>query len=215
MEFLQSIFILLFILFPSVILHECAHGWTAYRLGDPTAKLAGRLTLNPLKHIDPLGTVILPGILLILRALGISTFVLGWAKPVPVDFLKLHHPRRDMMIVAASGPIVNIALAVGMSLIIKTSLFLKIGLMDSAGEMMVNAIFINLLLAVFNLMPIPPLDGSRLVSGVLPAGLASLYNRMEPYGILIVMALLYLGVLDHIVFPLVQFFLQHLLGIVL
>src|SRR3990167_1900619 len=133
MEFLQSIFILLLILFPSVILHECAHGWAAYRLGDPTAKLAGRLTLNPLKHIDPLGTIILPGILLILRALGVSTFVLGWAKPVPVDFSKLHHPRRDMMLVAAAGPAVNIGLAVGMSLIIKTCFFLKIGLLDSVG----------------------------------------------------------------------------------
>lgn len=209
MEFLQSILILLFILFPSVILHECAHGWVAYRLGDPTAKLAGRLTLNPLKHIDPLGTIILPGILLILRALGVSTFVLGWAKPVPVDFLKLHHPRRDMMLVAAAGPAVNIGLAIGISWIIKT------GVASSIAEMMAYAIFINLLLAVFNLMPIPPLDGSRLVSGVLPKELASLYNRMEPYGILIVMALLYLGVLDQIVFPLVEFFLQHLTGIVL
>ncbi len=210
MEFLQSTFILLFILFPSVILHECAHGWTAYRLGDPTAKLAGRLTLNPLKHIDPLGTIILPGILLIMRALGYSTFVLGWAKPVPVDFLKLHHPRRDMMLVAASGPAVNIGLAVGMSLIIKTCSFLKIGLLDPVAEMMANAIFINLLLAVFNLIPIPPLDGSRLVAGVLPRELAFLYSRMEPYGILIVMALLYLGVLNRIVFPLVEFFFYHL-----
>ena len=205
MEFLQ----ILCILFPSVILHEYAHGWAAYRLGDSTAKLAGRLTLNPLKHIDPLGTIILPAILLIMR----SSFVLGWAKPVPVDFSNLRHPRRDMMLVGLAGPAVNIGLAVGMSLILKTCSFLKIGLLNSVAVMMVNAIFINLLLAVFNLLPIPPLDGSRLVAGVLPRKWAFLYGRMEPYGILIVMALLYLGGLNHFIFPLVEFFSYYLTGI--
>ena len=201
MEFLQ----ILLILFPSVILHECAHGWAAYRLGDPTAKLAGRLTLNPLKHIDPLGTIILPAILLTMRALGYSTFVLGWAKPVPVNFNQLRNPRRDMMLVGLAGPAVNIGLAVA------ASFFLKIGLPHSIAETLGNVIFINLLLAIFNLLPIPPLDGSRLVAGVLPRELAFLYSRMEPYGILMVMGLLYLGVLNQFIFPLVEFFYYHLI----
>lgn len=209
MEFIQ----ILLILFPSVILHEYAHGWVAYRLGDSTAKLAGRLTLNPLKHIDPVGTIILPGILLTMRALGYATFVLGWAKPVPVDFANLRHPRRDMMLVALAGPAVNIGLAVGMSLMIKISSSLKVDFPNFIIAMMANAIFINLLLAFFNLIPIPPLDGSRLVAGVLPSRSAILYSRMEPYGILIVMALLYLGVLNHFILPAVDFFTYYLTGI--
>lgn len=210
MEFIQ----ILLILFPSVILHEYAHGWVAYRLGDSTAKLAGRLTLNPLKHIDLVGTVILPGILLTMRALGYATFVLGWAKPVPIDFANLRHPRRDMMLVALAGPAVNIGLAVGMGLMIKICSSLKGNFPNFIIEMMANAIFINLLLAFFNLIPIPPLDGSRLVAGVLPRQLATLYARIEPYGILMVMALLYLGVMTYVIFPLVEFFFTHLTGMI-
>ena len=198
---MDEIVFFIFILFFSVILHECAHGVAAYLCGDPTAKEAGRLTLNPLKHVDPLGTVVLPGILMTLRLLGYHTIIFGWAKPVPVNFLRLRHPKRDMIWVGLAGPAVNILIALGCS-----QLLAKMHFSPQQAELLGAAIFINLLLAVFNLMPIPPLDGSRLVAGVLPREAAILYSRLEPYGILIVMALLYAGVLRQVVFPMVEFF---------
>ena len=203
MEFLA----VLFLLFPSVILHEYAHGWVACRLGDPTAKAAGRLTFNPLKHIDPVGTIILPVILLVMRHFEPSTPILGWAKPVPVNFMNLRSPRRDMMLVAAAGPAVNIALALFFS-----SLF-KMHISIFVNEVLELAIAINLVLALFNLIPIPPLDGSRLVAGLLPNRLAYWYSRLEGYGIFIVMILLYLGVLKRFIFPLMDQLLYYLTGI--
>lgn len=186
------------ILFLSVVVHEYAHGWVAYQLGDPTAKLAGRLTLNPLKHIDPVGTVFLPGVLIAMRLMDMGTHVFGWAKPVPVNFARLHHPKRDMIWVGLAGPAVNILLAVLFSLFLKSEmpLFLK-GIIEFA-------VFINLLLAIFNLIPIPPLDGSRLVMGVLPRTLAVRYGRLEPYGIFIVIMLIYLRLFDLVLLPLVD-----------
>lgn len=190
------------IFFFSVILHEIAHGWVAYRLGDPTAKNAGRLTLNPIPHIDPVGTLLLPIVLVLSR----SPIVFGWAKPVPVNFSLLGHPKRDMMWVGLAGPLVNILIAVILAVIIHTSVvksaepFLKIG------------ILINLILATFNLIPIPPLDGSRFVLSLLPYRLARWYARLEPYGIVIVFLLLYFGILDGVIWPVVTF-LVHLLGI--
>lgn len=183
----------------SVVLHECAHGFTAFKLGDPTAKDAGRLTINPLKHIDPFGTVILPGILLIMRLAGLNTVVFGWAKPVPVNFQLLRNPRRDMVLVAMAGPLVNISLAYLASLVLSNA-----DLDFSILNIFHFAVFVNLLLAVFNMMPVPPLDGSRLVSGVLPARWAYYYNQLEPFGVVIVFALLYLGLLDMLVFPIIQ-----------
>ncbi len=179
----QIIFILLF----AVIFHECAHGWVAGKLGDPTAKLAGRLTLNPLKHIDPLGTIIVP---LVLRFLGF--FPVGWAKPVPVNFSRLHHPKRDMILVALAGPAMN------MSLAISFSLFLKIETSSFVQGFFARVVIINLLLAIFNLTPIPPLDGSRVLMGVLPRAIARGYSRIEPFGIIVVIALLNFGLLDFI-----------------
>lgn len=176
-------------------MHECSHGWVAYRCGDPTAKSAGRLTLNPLKHIDPVGTVILPGTLLILRFLGYQTFVFGWAKPVPVNFARLRHPRRDMMIVGLAGPLTNIALAFLFSRLV------FIPGVSFAHPLLGLAIYVNLLLAVFNLVPVPPLDGSRFVMWLLPSQLARRYAMLEQYGILIIMALLYFGFLDKIIYP--------------
>ena len=187
------------ILFLAIILHECAHGWTANKLGDPTAKLAGRLTLNPLKHIDPFGSIILPGILLLISHLGYNTVVLGWAKPVPVNFYRLKHPRRDMMLVALAGPITNILLAAAFSQFLRFDLSLQIF------NVVVFGVFINILLAVFNMIPIPPLDGSRIVLGLLPTKLARAYGQLERYGILIIFALLYLGVLHTIVAPILHF----------
>jgi len=185
------------VLFFSIILHECAHGWVANRLGDPTAKLAGRLTLNPLKHVDMVGTIILPGVLLTLRMLGHDTFVFGWAKPVPVMFSKLKNPKRDMIWVGLSGPAINIAIAVLLSRIF------IVGLPNAIESLIVIAIYMNILLAVFNLIPIPPLDGSRIVMGLLPDKIAMKYSSIERYGILIVFGLLYLGAFKIIVLPII------------
>ncbi|HOW36016.1 MAG TPA: site-2 protease family protein [Candidatus Omnitrophota bacterium] len=185
---------IILVFFYSVILHEIAHGFVAYRLGDPTAKLAGRLTLNPLKHVDPLGTIILPAVLLFIN----SSIIFGWAKPVPINFMNLRHPKRDIMWVGISGPLTNILLAV------LFSQFLRLDLALPYIQIIKLAVTINLILAIFNLIPIPPLDGSRLVFSLLPSKYAYLYGRMENYGILIVLALLYLGLLDRVVWPLVN-----------
>lgn len=195
-----SVIIGLFILLPAVILHEYAHGWVAYRCGDMTAKLAGRLTFNPLKHIDPVGTVILPGILLIMRSLGYPVFIFGWAKPVPVNFMALNNPRRDMMLVGLAGPAMNILIALCFSLL------LRLDLADEIKALFLLAVFINLLLASFNLLPIPPLDGSRFVMGFLHGTWLRLYRSLEPYGMLIVVLLLYVGVLDEVVYPMIGLF---------
>jgi Zn-dependent protease len=202
----MDILAIILIVFFAIILHECAHGWVAYRLGDPTAKQAGRLTLNPFKHIDPFGTVLLPGILLLLRFLGYNTFVFGWAKPVPVNFLRLHHPKRDMIWVGLAGPATNIGLAFIFSLLLKTSSSV------AHYDPLIFGVFINLLLAIFNLIPVPPLDGSRVVMGLLPNRYALPYSRLERYGILIVIALLYFGLFEHIIVPLILFCGQ-LLGV--
>ena len=197
-EFLK----LTLIFFYAVILHECAHGWIAYKLGDPTAKLLGRLTLNPVKHVDPIGTVLLPIMLLMMN----SPVVFGWAKPVPVNFMNLRHPKRDMIWVGLGGPFVNILLALFFSQ------FLRIHLSISDNRLIESAIMINLVLAIFNLMPIPPLDGSRLIMGLLPGRYAALYGSMERFGILIVLLLLYAGLLEKVVWPAVHF-LAHYLGV--
>lgn len=190
------------ILFFSVILHEYAHGWTAYRLGDPTAKLAGRLTLNPLPHIDPIGTIIVPLALILAR----SPIVLGWAKPVPVNFAALRHPKSDMIWVGLAGPFVNVVLAFIAAFFLQMSSSQSIRFIFEAG------ILINLILATFNLMPIPPLDGSRLVMGLLPYSLAKPYAQLERYGIIIIFLLLYFRILDHILWPIVRT-LARMLGV--
>ena len=186
------------ILFSAVVLHEYAHGWVAYKLGDPTAKLAGRLTLNPVMHVDPVGTIFLPGVLIALRFLGLNTFLFGWAKPIPVNFSRLNNPRRDMMLVGMAGPAVNVVLAVVASQLTRVPMSLDVYKFVEAAE------FINFLLGAFNMIPIPPLDGSRLVMGLLPRGLAVPYSQLERYGILIVMVFIYMGVLDAVVLPVVE-----------
>ena len=191
-----EIVISIVIVFFAIVLHECAHGWVANKLGDPTAKLAGRLTLNPLRHIDPFGTIILPAALMILRAIGFHTFVFGWAKPVPVDFARLRHPKRDIMLVGIAGPVVNFILA-----FLFSQLF-KLELPQLVYEIAASAVYVNLLLAIFNLTPVPPLDGSRVVMGLLPNSLARAYSRLEPYGIFFVVVLLSFNYFDRVVEPL-------------
>ena len=185
---------------PAIILHEYAHGWTANQLGDPTAKLSGRLTLNPFKHIDLVGSIIIPGLLLFAYLSGWTRtlYLFGWAKPVPVNFSRLNNPKRDMMLVAVAGPLVNIVLAVIGAQIFRVGAFPSI-----ATDVLKWAVELNLVLAVFNMIPIPPLDGSRIVSGLLPNRMLVAYNRLEPYGIFIVLILLQFGFLRFI-YPIVD-----------
>lgn len=197
----MNLIISLAIFFSAVIIHEYCHGWVAYKLGDPTAKYAGRLTLNPLEHIDPFGTVLLPLMLIILR----SPVIFGWAKPVPVNFWNLHNPRRDMIWVGLAGPTANFMLAVAFSFLLK---FPAPGIIR---ELLSSAIMINLVLAVFNLMPIPPLDGSRVVSGILPYRVALAYNEWERYGTVVIFLLLFLGFFNVVIWPIVEI-LAHWLG---
>jgi Zn-dependent protease len=188
----------------AVILHEISHGWVADRLGDDTARQAGRLTLNPIPHIDLFGSIILPAMLVIAG----SPFVLGWAKPVPVNFLKLPNPKRDMIKVAVAGPATNITLAVLGAL--AAHLFLAAGhtlLAGLAGAF----VQINVVLAVFNLVPILPLDGGRVLFGLLPREPARAFARLEPYGMLIIMALLFTGTLSAILGPVTSFMIRTLL----
>ena len=188
----------------AITLHEAAHGWMANRLGDPTAKALGRISLNPFRHIDPIGTVVLP-----LTLLMLSGFVIGWAKPVPVDMRYFKKPLLDMAVVALAGPASNFLMACAWAMV------LFVGkLMYSPGDafalyiMKVGdaGILINLILMVLNLLPIPPLDGGRVLAGVLPPRLAVPFMRIEPYGLFVVIFLLVTGILGKILWPMVLFF---------
>lgn len=190
-------FLLLFPLFMlAVMVHEVSHGLVALRLGDPTALQAGRLTLNPLKHIDPVGTVVLP---LILVSLNLPAF--GWAKPVPINVFNLRHPKWDMLWVGAAGPAANFALALAGAALLR---FLGTGIPALAAELVRYLVLVNLVLGTFNLLPIPPLDGSRVLTGLLPVPLARFVLSAERWGFLLVFLLLYLGVLDRVIWPVVQ-----------
>ena len=183
----------------ALTIHECAHGWVANRLGDPTAKLQGRLTLNPLAHLDIIGTV------------AIFLIGFGWAKPVPVDARYFRQPRRDMVLVAVAGPLSNAVLAVAAAFCFQMIPWRSILTSESAwlvlpiARVIKTSVYVNVILAVFNLLPIPPLDGSRVVSGLLPMRQAITYSRLEPYGFVILFLLFFSRITDHILWPPIHF----------
>lgn len=185
----------------AVTVHEAAHGWVADRLGDPTARKLGRITFNPLPHIDLVGTILVPMLML-----AFTGFLLGWAKPVPVSVGRLRHPKRDMAIVAAAGPAVNLLMAIVWSI----ALVVAHNLVHSAPAvavpvllMAIAGVFVNLVLMAINLLPVPPLDGGRILTGLLPFPMARAFARIEPFGLIILIVLLITGVVRWILGPVV------------
>ena len=219
-EYVQQISIWAIPILAAIVFHEVAHGWVANRLGDPTAARMGRLTLNPISHIDLFGTVIFPLLLVIARA----PFLFGYAKPVPVNFQNLRNPKRDMIWVALAGPATNIILALVSFLLLKILISLDLPRDGSlASTIVIPLIYmlhasasINIVLAVFNTFPIPPLDGGRVLVGLLPEPYSTTVARVEPYGFLIILVLLMSHLLDAVLFPLVRLvdlFLRLMVGL--
>ncbi len=196
-----QIFISFIVLLFSLTMHETAHAWTADRLGDPTARLLGRVSLNPAVHADAIGTIVFP-----LLAMATGAPLIGWAKPVPVNARRLRHDRRDYVLVAAAGPAANLALSVAAAVLLAGLPISPLTLGEVNVSVPIAAILsqatrINVLLAVFNMMPIPPLDGGNVLGGLLPQGAARRFNALRPYGFLLLYALMLTGQLEAIIGP--------------
>ena len=192
----------------AITLHEAAHGYVARHFGDPTAEQAGRITLNPLKHIDPIGTILVPAMILAMSTLaGMGGMLFGWAKPVPVNFSRLRRPKADMLWVAAAGPLANLAMALGWAGLLKLAFVLpQTAYTLPMAQMAEAGITINLILMLLNLIPIPPLDGGRIAVSLLPARPALTVARLEPYGVPILIVMLVTGMLGRILGPLLGLF---------
>jgi Zn-dependent protease len=194
----------------AITLHEAAHGYVARHFGDPTAYLAGRISLNPLRHVDPVGTILVPGAILVAsKLIGGSAMLFGWAKPVPVDFARLRHPKQDMLWVAAAGPGTNLLMAFGWAALLKATIAMEPGLLSAflAGNARAG-IEINAVLMLLNLLPIPPLDGGRIAVSLLPHRLAWQFSKLEPYGLAILLVLLFTDILGRILGPLLGVFFR-------
>ncbi len=183
----------------AIVLHEVAHGWAAYKLGDRTAMMLGRLSLNPIKHIDPIGTILVPAILILT-----VNFAFGWAKPVPIDWRNFKNPKRDTALVAIAGPAANLVMAIGWGLIAAITTILP----DNFAQPMLNmafiGVFFNVLLMVFNLIPVPPTDGGRIAVSLLPAPAGNLLSKVEPFGLILLLLLIFTGVLWQFIIPVIQ-----------
>lgn len=203
---LAHVLISLVVLLFSLSIHESAHAWTADRLGDPTGRHLGRVSLNPLVHIDPIGTVVFP---LIAAITGVP--LIGWAKPVPVNPANLKNPRRDHVYIAAAGPGVNLIAGCVFLVLLRVILatygqvaISSAGIITPVFKLLLQGVFVNFLLAIFNLIPIPPLDGSWILSGLLPLRLSNAYNRLRPYGGILLLVLVYTRALNVVFQPLVD-----------
>ncbi len=205
--YIQMVAVLALPVLFAITVHEAAHGWVANRLGDRTAFMLGRVTFNPIKHIDPVGTILVPLSILLLSSIGGAPILFGWAKPVPVDWRNLHHPRRDMALVALAGPGANLVMAIFWGLMIK----LGVGMLGTSDWIALPLVYmgaagvlINLVLMALNLFPLLPLDGGRVLNALLPPRLSYAFSRLEPYGLIILLVLLFTGLLGAVLLPAVS-----------
>jgi Zn-dependent protease len=183
----------------AITLHEAAHGYVARRFGDRTAEMLGRITLNPLRHIDLVGTIVVPAMLYLTAG---PQYIFGWAKPVPVNFGNLRHPKRDMLWVAAAGPLANFAMAFGWALVLKVTLADGVAPSEGLASMARIGVSVNLVLMALNLLPLPPLDGGRIAVSLLPQPASGWWSRLEPFGLFIILGLMFARLLDDVIRPL-------------